>query len=160
MKRSHRVSASRRKIIVEGDGYEVVRNGRRTILSFSTKPWDAKKHARLARKHRITGLELNEISFGRRKSADFLLELPPLRELDISLIEPKDLSAVAHHTALEYLALSGGTALHDGTGDAQAKPVDFSALTRLREIEIELSPVTESLLKCPSLEKVWVWNKE
>ena len=72
------------KSIVEGDDFEILRSGRRIIL-LSLQAWNARA-TRAAHKYKVTDVDLCASSFGRRKTADLLLELPPLRRLHISLI--------------------------------------------------------------------------
>src|SRR4051812_29027509 len=56
------------------------------------------RHTKLAHQHNVNPVHIPEPSFDGRKSADFLLALPPLRNLGLISATPRDLSAVNRMT--------------------------------------------------------------
>jgi hypothetical protein len=113
------------------------------------------RHTKLARQYKINTVHITEPSLDGRKSADFLLDLPPLRNLGLISSEPRDLSVVKRMTELQTLRISlpRGEAY---TGN----PIDFSALTKLSNVRIWWRPELAGILNVASLESLWISDEQ
>jgi hypothetical protein len=144
-------------IVAEGEGFDVLRRGKRTLLSVSG-PW---KPAMLkaAREHKVNCLEFTAAAATAGKSLGVLRELPSLRELHVVASGPTDLSPISTLKGLLYLGLMGELMPGEDAKNAPA-PVDFSPLKKLEQAYVELCPASESILECASLKDLWLWNSE
>jgi hypothetical protein len=114
-----------------------------------------KRHEEVARRYTVNSVGLDTQAFGRRQTADFLLNLPALRPLSIALWSPKDLSALGRLAELRWLRI-------DITlwriGD-RFPPVDFSPLRKLQRADVMMCSAFESLLRCSSIKEFAVRNE-
>jgi hypothetical protein len=108
----------------------------------------------LARRFQVNQVILDDQSFAKRETANFLLDLPKLRGVRISLYSPKDLSALGRLTELRWLYI-------DLTiwrlGD-QMRPVDFSGLHKLEFADVMMCQAFESLLACSTIQQLGIHN--
>ena len=118
-------------------------------------PW-VKRHADLAKQYAVNSLILFDLSLRDHENVDFLLDLPPLRDVSIVLSHPKDLSALAHLRHLTSLRLRFG--LTGWRLGEQLKPVDFTSLRRLRHVDVMLCRPFESILRCRTIEELAISN--
>lgn len=118
-----------------------------------TGPW-TDRHAALAREHEVADIDLDTISFGDQQTADFLLELPWLSSVSISIYAAKDLTAVGQLSQLESLRIYFRLWR---LGD-QLKPVDFSALSKLRFADVMMCRAFESVLACSAIQELAISN--
>jgi hypothetical protein len=113
------------------------------------------RHTKLAHQYDVNTVHITESSFDGRKSADFLLDLPPLRNLGLISATPRDLSAVNRMSELRTLRLS----LPRGEVYA-GKPFDFSALRKLKKVRVWWRPELAGILAIASLESLWISDGE
>jgi hypothetical protein len=113
-----------------------------------------RRHAALARQYDVNAVSLSGLSFGNRETVDFLLDLPLLRRVSISLGSVKDLSALGKLTKLQWLVIQL-TLWRIGDN---FKPIDFSTLNHLRRAHLMMCPAFESVLKCSTLEVLDISN--
>jgi hypothetical protein len=113
-----------------------------------------RRHAALVRQYKVNSASFHTYSFGRRKSADFLLELPTLRKVIISLNSFKDLSVLGSLAQLRslYIDLIGWR-----LGDA-FPPVDLSGLDNLEHVDVSMCRAFESVLGCKGIKELAIHN--
>jgi hypothetical protein len=114
-----------------------------------------KRHEELARRYQVNSVGLDSQAFGRRQTADFLLNLPTLRQVSISLSSPKDLSALGRLSELRWLRID----ITLWRISDQFPSVDFSPLRKLRFADVMMCDAFESLLRCSSIEQLAVRNE-
>lgn len=113
------------------------------------------EHTKLAKRYQVTFVSIFEASFGDRTTAEFLLKLPPLRQLHVALNKSKDLSAIARLTSLEYLGILGNVV----SPKVKSTPaVDFLPLRKLKKAAIQLCPPTKSILAVGTLKALEIWS--
>jgi hypothetical protein len=121
-----------------------------------TGPW-TDHHAALVRQYDVNSASFNTYSFGERDTADFLLELPSLRTVFISLKKVKDLSAVSQLTQVRELRLGIDNWGLRRLGD-ELKPIGFSNLRNLKLVYLSWCAAFASVLECSTIEKLEVSN--
>jgi hypothetical protein len=117
-------------------------------------PW-TKRDTALAWKYKVNSVSINTISFGNRKTAEWLLDLPPLRRLSLSLWIPVDLTALGRLSELRELRMDFDIWR---IGD-QFQPVDLSGLPRLEFADVMMCRAVESILQCESIQELTVRNE-
>jgi hypothetical protein len=96
------------EFLFEEPGCDILKNGDRINLTvWGPKPW-SKHYVELARKYKVNFVSLRALGFGKRQTAEFLLDMQILRGASISLIRPKDLSALAQLRELQFLSIDLG----------------------------------------------------
>ena len=95
------------------------------------------------------------MQFGKRKSADWLLDLPPLRSLSISLWIPVDIKALERLTELRELRIDFDIWR---VGD-QFQPLDLTRLHKLQFADMMMCRAVESVLQCESIVELTVGNE-
>jgi hypothetical protein len=113
------------------------------------------RHEELARRYKVNSVGLDNQAFGRRQTAGFLLNLPPLRRVSISLGSPKDLSALGGLAELRWLRID----ITLWRISDRFPPVDFSPLRKLRFADVMMCGAFESLLRCSSIQQLTVHNE-
>ena len=113
--------------LFERDDCDIEKCGDDICLSLTTGPW-TERHTKLARRYRANSLIIGEQSFGDRKTADFLLDLPMLSSVSISIWSPRDLSSLSRLPDLRSLRIAFSVA-----GCAPGRPVTAGRLFRLEE---------------------------
>lgn len=146
-------------IVAEGDGFDVLRRGKRILLSVSGA-WKPSM-LRAAREHKVNCLELGATSVVNGKSLNVLQGLPQLRELHVVASVATDLSQISTLKHLRYLGLMGELMPAGGAKPSKiVAPADFSSLKKLHRAYVELCPASESILRCGSVNDLWLWNSE
>jgi hypothetical protein len=141
--------------LFEQDNCCIVKHGDDIDLSLPTGPW-TERHTELAGHYRANSVHLRDPSFGDRRATDFLLDLPNLTSLSISIWSPVDFSGVARISKLRSLRIDfgvGGWRLGD-----QLQPVDFSGLVKLEHAFIMMCCAFESILTCRRIKELTVRN--
>jgi hypothetical protein len=141
------------KILFEEKGCDVFQLGDEIEMQVigAWKP----RHTKLANQYNVNTVHITEASFDGRTSADFLLDLPPLRNLGLISGEPRDFSAVNRMTELRTLRMSLPR------GEAYVgKSIDFSALKNLENVRVWWRPELAGILRCASLESLWISDGE
>jgi hypothetical protein len=118
------------------------------------KPWSA-SHAALVRKYGVEHLQLCSGTIGKRRSLDFLLDLPALRGLTLSVWKPMDLSAVGRLSELRFLWIDVGMTWRKGD---QFDPVDLSRLHELERAHVALCRTFESIIVCHRIKDLAIDN--
>ncbi len=137
------------KILFEQDGCDVFQLGDTIEMQVIGAWTDA--HTKLAHEWKVNYVLVTEPTFGKRKSADFLLDFPPLRHLGIHAATQRDLSPVNKLTDLRSLWISL-PARESYTG----KPLDFSGMKHLKDVRVWSHRALAGLLSHPSLESLWI----
>jgi len=119
-----------------------------------SRPW-SDRHAKLARTHKVNYIHLTDYVLGKHKSVEFLLDLPPLRHLGLISGTPRDLAAVSRLTTLESLSISFEPRRHDA-----GQVIDFSPLTHLKKARLWIRPELMGILRCSTLESLWISDSE
>jgi hypothetical protein len=130
--------------LFEEDGCDLTKLGNRTELSLTTGAW-TEQHTELARRYLVDSVRVSDPALGERRTASFLLDLPMLQSLSISLWSPVDLTALARLDELRSLRIDfgvGGWRLGD-----RLQPVDFSGLAKLGHADVMMCRAFESILK-------------
>jgi hypothetical protein len=114
-----------------------------------------KRDTALAWEYKVNSVSLDTLEFGNRKTAKWLLDLPPLRRLSLSLWVPVDLTAIERLATLRELRI-------DFTiwrvGD-QFPPVDLSSLRQLQYADVMMCQPVESILQCEPIRELVVRNE-
>ena len=134
---------------------DIEKAGAYTTLTLWAGEWTA-KHTELARRYKVNSVSVRDTAFGERRSSDFLLELPVLNEVSITIWTPIDLSGLARLAELRSLRIDfglGGWRLGD-----RIQPVDFSGLSKLEHADFKMCKPFESILKCRKIKALSVVN--
>jgi hypothetical protein len=143
-----------------GDSEDLLYEEGRTVQRWSNvtymrveRTWTAAETA-IAERYCVRDLELGWKAFASARSADFLIDLPLVRRMSISLSSPIDLSALGRITQLEKLRITmSGWRLSD-----RFEPVDLSGLANLWWADVAFSKTFESILKCSSIQELTIEN--
>ena len=141
--------------LFEQDGCDITKVGDRIELALRTGEWTA-GHTELARRHGVNAVYVRDPAFGARRSTEFLLDVPGLESVSISIWSPVDFSSVVRLAELRSLRVDFGEAgwrLGDGI-----KPVDLSGLRKLEHASIMMCAAFESILKCRKIKELTVQN--
>jgi hypothetical protein len=114
-----------------------------------------KRDTALAWEYQVNSVTIDTVKFGKRKTAEWLLELPPLRRLSIDLWIPVDLTALGRLTDLRELIIDFSIWR---VGD-QFQPVDLSGLRKLNYADVMTCRAVESILRCDALKELVVRNE-
>jgi hypothetical protein len=114
-----------------------------------------KRETALAWRYKVNSVTVTNLQFGKRKSADWLLDLPPLRRLSISLWIPVDIKALERLTDLRELRIDFDIWR---VGD-QFQPVDLTGLHKLQFADVMMCRAVESILQCESIVELTVGNE-
>ena len=136
----------------ESENCNVVRRGD-NVEMWCDVTW-TKREISLAGRFGVNSLTLEDRSLKKRSTIDFVLDLPPLRQVSISLDTPKDLSSLSKLSGLELLRIHFRAWR---LGD-HFKPVDLSGLTQLRHADIMMCRAFESVLRCTTVEQLAIGN--
>jgi hypothetical protein len=113
------------------------------------------QHTKLARQFKVNSVALNNLAFGDRQTADFLVELPVLRRVSLSLWSPIDMAALGRLRQLKSLRIS----LSVWRSGDQFRPIDLSGLRRLWFADVAMCGAFESILKCDAITALAVRNE-
>jgi hypothetical protein len=141
--------------LFEGDGCDVTTVGTHTTLTLWTGAWTA-EHTALARRYKANSVSVHDPAFGEHKTSDFLLDVPALVSVSITIWTPVDLSGLARLAELRSLRIDfglGGWRLGD-----RIQPVDFSGLTKLEQADVKMCKPFESILRCRKIKVLKVVN--
>jgi hypothetical protein len=146
-------------VVAEGEGFDVYRRGKRTLLSVESAWKPAMLKA--AREHKINCLDLGAVAMSRGPSLELLAELPSLRELHVVVSVATDLRPIATLKELRYLGLMGELMPAAAAKSSKAAVLaDFSLLKKLEQAYVELCPASESILACAGVQSLWLWNRD
>ena len=141
--------------LFEQDGCNIMKAGTHTTLTLWAGAWTA-EHSELVRRYKVNSLSVHDPAFGEHRSSDFLLELPVLRRVSITIWTPVDLSGLERLAELRSLRIDfglGGWRLGD-----RIQPVDFSGLTKLEHADFKMCKSFESILKCRKIKELTIRN--
>ena len=143
------------EFLLEENGFDIGKwSDDDDVIMLNLVPW-TERHAELARQYKVTSAQFGPQSFGDRENADFLLELPTLREVSIALFRVEDLSALGRLTQLRSLRID----LEIWRMGDNFSPVDFSALEKLEHADMMMCPAFESVLDCKTIKELAVRNE-
>src|SRR5262249_2357170 len=114
-----------------------------------------KRETALAWEYKVNSVTVSNSQFGKRKTADWLLDLPPLRRLSISLWIPVDLTALERLTELRELRIDFDIWR---VGD-QFQSIDLAGLHKLQFADVMMCRAVESVLQCESIIELAVRNE-
>jgi hypothetical protein len=141
--------------LFENDDCRILKRGKDVDMSLSRSLWTT-SHTTWARRYGVSSIHLRDPSFGDQRTTDFLLDLPTLTALSISIWSPVDFSGVARMTNLNSLRIDFGVAGWR-LGD-RIKPADYSGLVKLEHADIMMCSAFESILKCRKIRELTVRN--
>jgi hypothetical protein len=143
------------EFLFEQPDCDILKIGDRITLTHTGRvPW-TKRHLRLAQKYKVDSVSLRSQSFGKRKSVDFLLDLPMLRGVYLSLDSPIDLSPFTRLPELRRLSIAFGLVWRMGD---HLRPVDFSTLSKLEYANVMMCKAFESILRCSTIQELAIHN--
>ncbi len=139
----------------EQHGCDVSKHADQIELTLWTGIW-TDRLTELARRFQVNALSLKDPAFGEERSAQFLLDLPALERVTISLWSPVDLSALAQLGELRSIRINfgvGGWRLGD-----KLRPLDLSGLAKLEHADVMMCSAFESILNCRTIKELTVHN--
>jgi hypothetical protein len=143
------------KSLLEQDDCNVWQWGTKTEFSLTGGNW-TERHTEFAQRYRVNSVMVNDAAFGERRNMDFLLDLPKLESLSITIWSPVDFSGVVRLAELRTLRISFGVS---GWRIAdKIQPVDFSGLTKLERADVQMCRAFESIVRCRKIKELSVHN--
>ncbi len=142
--------------LLQQDGCNIMKRGNSTTLTLWTGEWTA-AHTELVRRYKVNSVSVHDPAFGERKTSDFLIDLPVLKRVAITIWTPVDFSGLARLAELRSLRIHfglGGWRLGD-----RIQWVDLSGLTKLEDADIMMCKAFESILKCRKIKVLTVRNE-
>jgi len=141
------------EILLEAEDCMVVKSGATVDLT-PQGTW-TKRHTGLAERYKVNSVGLGNLAFGPRKTAEFLLDLPPLHRVSLLLGSPIDLSALGRLRELRSLRIS----LSIWRVGDRFLQLDFSDLRKLEFADVMMCRAFESVLQCRALKALAVRNE-
>jgi hypothetical protein len=145
-------SCAKGKILLDAADCMVLKSNDRIDMT-PVGPW-TDRHTRLAERHKVNFIILDNLTFGERQTADWLLDLPVLRGVSLQLWSPVDLSALGRLRQLRWLRIS----LSIWRKGDHFRPVDFSGLRKLLFADVLMCHAFESILNCNTITELAVSN--
>jgi len=142
------------KILLERENYFIFKSQAGLVALTRCGPW-TKRDTALAWEYGVNSVSLDTLEFGKRKTAEWLLDLPPLRRLSLSLWQPVDLAALGRLSELRELRLDFSIWR---VGD-EFQHVDLSGLPRLEFADVMMCRACESILHCETIRELVVRNE-
>jgi hypothetical protein len=142
------------KFLLEKENYFIFKSQDGLVDLTRCGPW-TKRDTALAWEYKVNAVTINSLTFGNRKTAEWVLDLPPLRSLSLSLWIPVDLTALGRLSELRELRIDFSIWR---VGD-QFQPVDLTCLRRLQYADVMMCRPVESILQCEPIKELVVRNE-